>query len=309
VTEHAVEGRPGDPGAPRLRSLLGAAGTLVVPGAYSAFVARIFEQSGFEAVYVGGHGAAAIHGLPDVGLITQTEMVEHVERIAAAVSIPVVADVDEGYGEIVNVVRTVRLFEHAGAAALQLEDQRSPKRCGHMEGKRLVSPDEMLRKIAAAAAARRADTVLIARTDALAVTGLDDAIARLEAYGNEGADVLFLEAPSSLDDLRTAAAALDKPLLANISEGGKTPIIELSDLQDLGVKVALYPSSAIFAAAHAAQRVAKALRETGSTSSLVEEMVALEEFNELAGLSDWERIESRFVEDWTSSADPTTSSA
>jgi 2,3-dimethylmalate lyase len=309
VTEHAVEGRPGDPGATRLRSLLGAAGTLVVPGAYSAFVARIFEQSGFEAVYVGGHGAAAIHGLPDVGLITQTEMVEHVERIAAAVSIPVVADVDEGYGEIVNVVRTVRLFEHAGAAALQLEDQRSPKRCGHMEGKRLVSPDEMLRKIAAAAAARRADTVLIARTDALAVTGLDDAIARLEAYGNEGADVLFLEAPSSLDDLRTAAAALDKPLLANISEGGKTPIIELSDLQDLGVKVALYPSSAIFAAAHAAQRVAKALRETGSTSSLVEEMVALEEFNELAGLSDWERIESRFVEDWTSSADPTTSSA
>jgi 2,3-dimethylmalate lyase len=309
VTEHAVEGRPGDPGAPRLRSLLGAAGTLVVPGAYSAFVARIFEQSGFEAVYVGGHGAAAIYGLPDVGLITQTEMVEHVERIAAAVSIPVVADVDEGYGEIVNVVRTVRLFEHAGAAALQLEDQRSPKRCGHMEGKRLVSPDEMLRKIAAAAAARRADTVLIARTDALAVTGLDDAIARLEAYGNEGADVLFLEAPSSLDDLRTAAAALDKPLLANISEGGKTPIIELSDLQDLGVKVALYPSSAIFAAAHAAQRVAKALRETGSTSSLVEEMVALEEFNELAGLSDWERIESRFVEDWTSSADPTTSSA
>ena len=281
----------------RLRQLLEAPGTLIVPGAYSAFVARIFEESGFDAVYVGGHGAAAIHGLPDIGLLTQTEMADHIRRVATSVSIPVIADADEGYGDIINVVRTVQLFERAGAAGIQLEDQQSPKRCGHMEGKRLIPRDAMLRKLDAAVSSRLSpETVIIARTDAIAVNGLEDAIARLEAYGREGADVLFLEAPGSLDELRTAASALDKPLLANMSEGGKTPIMELSDLRDLGIKIALYPSSAIFAAAYAARRVAMVLRETGSTASLVDQMVPLDEFNDLAGLPHWRSIESRFIE-------------
>ena len=290
ATTHGVADAPA-----RLRRLIEAPGTLIVPGAYSAFVARIFEESGFDAVYVGGHGAAAIHGFPDVGLVTQTEMADHIQRIATSVSIPVIADADEGYGDIINVVRTVQLFERAGAAGIQLEDQRAPKRCGHMEGKRLIPRDEMLRKLDAAVSSRRSsDTVIIARTDAIAVDGLEAAIARLDAYGREGADVLFLEAPRSLDEVKTAAAVLDKPLLTNISEGGKTPIFELADLQELGVKIALYPSSAIFAAAHAARQVATALRETGSTASLVDRMVPLGEFNDLAGLPHWREIESRF---------------
>ena len=296
MTESATQNSVADAPA-RLRQLLEAPGTLVVPGAYSAFVARIFEESGFDAVYVGGHGAAAIHGLPDVGLLTQTEMAAHIERIATSVSIPVIADADEGYGDIINVVRTVELFERAGAAAIQLEDQQAPKRCGHMEGKRLIPRDAMLRKLEAAASARRCpDTVIIARTDAIAVNGLEDAITRLEAYAHEGADVLFLEAPRSLDELKTAAAVLDKPLLANMSEGGKTPIMELADLQDLGIKIALYPSSAIFAAAHVTRQVATVLRETGSTASLVDQMVPLDEFNDLAGLPHWRSIESQFID-------------
>ncbi|HKI90933.1 MAG TPA: oxaloacetate decarboxylase [Gaiellaceae bacterium] len=291
TSEHAAT-----PAATRLRRLLDEPGTMIVPGAYSAFVARIFEESGFDAVYVGGHGAAAIHGFPDVGLITQTEMAAHIERIATSISIPVIADADEGYGDIINVVRTIQLFERAGAAGIQLEDQQAPKRCGHMEGKRLIPRDAMLRKIEAAASARTcADTVLIARTDAIAVEGLDDAIARLDAYAREGADVLFLEAPRSVEELKAAVSVLDKPLLANISEGGKTPIVELAELQELGIKIALYPSSAIFAAAHAARQVASTLRETGSTSPLVDRMMPLDEFNDLAGFPHWREIEGRFA--------------
>jgi 2-methylisocitrate lyase-like PEP mutase family enzyme len=283
------------PAATRLRRLLETPETVVVPGAYSGFVARIFEQAGFDAVYVGGHGAAAVHGLPDVGLVTQTEMAAHVERIAAAVSIPVIADADEGYGDVINVVRTIELFERAGAAGIQLEDQQAPKRCGHMEGKRLIPRDAMLRKIEAAVAARRCrDTVIVARTDAIAVDGLDAAIERLEAYAGVGADILFLEAPRSLDELTTAASVLDTPMLANMSEGGKTPSVELADLRAIGIRIALYPSSAIFAAAHAARRVADVLLASGSTSSLVDEMVPLEAFNDLAGLPHWARVEARF---------------
>jgi 2-methylisocitrate lyase-like PEP mutase family enzyme len=209
----------------------------------------------------------------------------------------VIADADEGYGDVINVVRTVELFERAGAAGIQLEDQQAPKRCGHMEGKRLIPRDAMLRKIEAAAAARRCpDTVIVARTDAIAVDGLDAAIARLEAYAEAGADVLFLEAPRSLDELTTAASVLNTPMLANMSEGGKTPIVELADLRAIGIKIALYPSSAIFAAAQAARRVAMSLRESGSTSSLADQMVPLEEFNDLAGLPHWSSVESRFAD-------------
>jgi 2-methylisocitrate lyase-like PEP mutase family enzyme len=298
MSEPAVTARTAEmPAATRLRRLLETPETVVVPGAYGGFVARIFEQAGFGAVYVGGHGAAAVHGLPDVGLVTQTEMAAHVERIAGAVSIPVIADADEGYGDVINVVRTVELFERAGAAGIQLEDQQAPKRCGHMEGKRLIPRDAMLRKIEAAAAARRCpDTVIVARTDAIAVDGLDAAIARLEAYAEAGADVLFLEAPRSLDELTTAASVLNTPMLANMSEGGKTPIVELADLRAIGIKIALYPSSAIFAAAQAARRVAMSLRESGSTSSLADQMVPLEEFNDLAGLPHWSSVESRFAD-------------
>lgn len=221
------------------------------------------------------------------------EMLAHVERIIGAVSVPVIADVDEGYGDVINVVRTVKLFEHAGVGGVQLEDQQSPKRCGHMEGKRLIELDAMRRKVAAAVSARRWETVIIARTDALAVSGLDDALARLEAYAQEGADVLFLEAPRPVDQLKAAVATVDKPLLVNISEGGRTPIVELDELRELGVKIALYPSSAFFATAYAVRNVATVLHTTGSTSSIAHEMVSLEEANDLAGLPHWRDVEAR----------------
>lgn len=278
----------------RLRLLLEKPGTLLVPGAYNALVARILQQEGFEAVYVGGHGAAAAsYGLPDVGLVTQTEMAQHIERIAASVSIPVLADADEGYGDVVNVVRTVSRFEHAGAAAIQLEDQQLPKRCGHMEGKKLIARDAMVQKVLAAVATReKPETVIIARTDAIAVTGVEDAIQRLQAYAAAGADVLFPDAPRSLDELKLIAAAVSKPLIVNITEGGKTPLAELAVLRELGIKVAIYPSSALFAAAYSARQVARTLRDTGSTSSLLSQMVLLNEFNELAGLRQWQDAEN-----------------
>lgn len=281
--------------AAQLRQLIGRPGILLVPGAYNPLVARIFEQEGFEAVYVGGHGAAAAgFGLPDIGLVTQAEMAQHVERIANAVSIPLIADADEGYGDITNVVRTVRQFERAGAAAIQLEDQQLPKRCGHMEGKKLIGRDAMVDKLSAAIAARMVDTVIIARTDAIAVTGVADAIQRLQAYAQAGADVLFADAPRSLDELRSIAASVDKPLIVNVSEGGKTPAADLATFREIGIKLVIYPSTALLAAAYSARQVARTLRDRGGTSELLDQMVLLDEFNDLAGLSSWRDTESRF---------------
>ncbi len=193
--------------AASLRRLLSSGDTILVPGAYNALVARVLEQSGFAAIYTGGYGAAAAtYGLPDIGIMTGTEMADHVSRIGRAVSVPIIADADTGYGELVNVGRTVREFERAGAAAIQIEDQVFPKRCGHMEGKRVIPRDEMVKKVRAALAARsNPDTVIIARTDAIAVTGVDDAIDRMQAYAEAGADVIFPDAPNSTDEMRSIA--------------------------------------------------------------------------------------------------------
>jgi 2-methylisocitrate lyase-like PEP mutase family enzyme len=284
--------------ARRLRELLGRGETLLVPGAYDALAARVLEQEGFEAIYTGGYAAAAAnYGLPDIGLMTQTEMCDHISRVSRAVSLPVLADADTGFGELPNVARAVREYERAGAAAVQIEDQVFPKRCGHMEGKRVIPAERMVEKVRAALAARsNPDTVIIARTDAIAVTGLDDAIARMQAYAAAGADLIFPDAPTSVEQLKAIRAAVPAPLLANMSEHGKTPLLSRDELADLGYEVALFPSATLFATAFSLREVARVLRTEGTSRSLLDRVVPFAEFNELVGLSAWQEEEARAAE-------------
>jgi methylisocitrate lyase len=221
-------------------------------------------------------------------------MAEHVSRIARSVSVPVIADADTGYGELVNVARTVRELERAGAAAVQLEDQVFPKRCGHMEGKRVIPRDEMVRKLRVALDARSDPaTVIVARTDAIAVTGLDDAVDRLHAYAEAGADVLFPDAPRSVDELRTIAGALDLPLVANMSEHGKTPLLSAAEIAELGYAIALYPSSTLFAAAQSARQLAEILKRDGTTRDELDRLMPFGELNDLVGLAAWQAEEAK----------------
>jgi 2-methylisocitrate lyase-like PEP mutase family enzyme len=273
-----------------LRERLATGETLLVPGAYDALVARVFEQEGFEAIYAGGYAAAAAtYALPDIGLLSESEMAQHVARIARAVSVPVIADADTGYGDLANVARTVRDFERAGAAAIQIEDQVFPKRCGHLEGKRVIPREEMVHKVRAALAARRhPDTLIVARTDAIAVTGVEDAIERMLAYAEAGADVIFPDAPRSVEELRAIAGAIRKPLIANMSERGVTPLLDLGTIRELGYAIALFPSSSLFAAARSAHDVAEALRATGTTAGILDRLLPFAELNELVGLAAWQ---------------------
>lgn len=280
-------------GAKRLRERLSTGQVLVVPGAYNALVARVFEQAGFEAVYAGGYAAAAANlALPDIGLMTQSEMTAHIERVSRAVSVPLVADADTGFGELTNVSRTVREYERAGAAAIQIEDQVFPKRCGHMEGKKVIARDEMAKKIRAALAAREDPaTLIIARTDAIAVTGLADAIDRLKAYEDAGADVLFPDAPRTVDELQEIAQSLALPLVANMSEHGKTPLLDATTIDELGYTIALFPSTSLFAAAQSAVDVASALTNNGTSEPMLDRLMVFNELNELLGLSAWQEEE------------------
>jgi 2,3-dimethylmalate lyase len=280
--------------AARLRARLDGP-TLLVPGAYNPLVARIFERHGFEAIYAGGYAAAAAtYGLPDIGLLTQNEMAEHVARIAAAVDAPVIADADTGYGDLANVARTVREFERAGAAAVQIEDQVFPKRCGHLEGKQVIPREEMVRKVRAALDARcDPETVIIARTDAIAVTGLADAVERMHAYVEAGADVIFPDAPRSVEELRAIGAEIGKPLIANMSEHGKTPLLDVSTLAELGYGIALFPSSALFAAARSAHEVAEVLMSTGTTAGILERLEPFPDVNDLLDLAGWQNAEAK----------------
>jgi len=236
----------------RLRELLVASAPLVAPGAYDALSARLVAQAGFDAVYMTGFGTtASLIGRPDVGLLSGAEMVDNARRIAAAVDVPVIADADTGYGNALNVVRTVQLYEQAGVAGIQLEDQVMPKKCGHMSGKALIGVDEMVGKVRAAVAARRdPDLVLIARTDAVAVSGVDDALERARAYADAGADLLFVEAPTSEADVERVAKELAgvAPLVFNWAEGGRTPPLSLARMTELGFALVIYPIGTLLAA-------------------------------------------------------------
>ena len=281
---------------PRLRELLGRPEPLVAPGAYDALSARLVEQAGFDVVYMTGFGTtASLAGRPDVGLLTGTEMVDNARRIAAAVDVPVIADADTGYGNAINVVRTVQAYEQAGVAGIHLEDQVMPKKCGHMSGKAVIPADEMAGKIRAAVEARRdPDFLLIARTDAAAVEGLSAAIDRARAYADAGADVLFVEAPTSEDDIARVAGELRgvAPLVFNWAEGGRTPPIPLARIAELGFALVLFPIGTLLAATAGIQRLLASLRDDGVPA--VDDLPTFDGFTDLIGLPEIRELEARF---------------
>ena len=281
---------------PRLRELLARPEPLVAPGAYDALSARLVEQAGFDVVYMTGFGTtASLAGRPDVGLLTGTEMVDNARRIAAAVDVPVIADADTGYGNAINVVRTVQAYEQAGVAGIHLEDQVMPKKCGHMSGKAVIPADEMAGKIRAAVAARRdPDFLLIARTDAAAVEGLSAAIDRARAYADAGADVLFVEAPTSEDDIARVAEELRgvAPLVFNWAEGGRTPPIQLARIAELGFALVLFPIGTLLAATAGIRRLLASLRDDGVPA--VDDLPTFDGFTDLIGLPEIRELEARF---------------
>ena len=277
-----------------LRARLQSGEILVAPGAYDALTARLLEQAGFEAVYRGGYAAsAAAFALPDLGITTLTDMVDHLRRMTNAIGVPVIADADTGYGEVPQVVHTVHELEAAGAAAIQFEDQVFPKRCGHMEGKKVIPAEEMAIKLRAALNARRnPETVIIARSDATAVTGLDDAIARSRMYADAGADVIFIDAPTSEDDLKKiAAGGINAVLMVNVSEHGKTPDLGAQRFQELGFGLVIYPTSTLFAAAQSTKELAAQLKADGSTVASVPRMMPFDELNGILGRDEWDSLE------------------
>jgi len=281
-----------------LRVLLNGPGILA-PGAFDAVSAKVVETVGFEAVYMTGFGASAsVLGLPDYGLMSLAEMVQRARTMAAAISIPLIADADTGYGNPLNVYRTVREYEAAGVSGLHLEDQVFPKKCGHMSGKQVIPAADFARKIEAAVKARtNPDFVIIARTDARAVLGLKEAIERGRFAREAGADVIFIEAPQSVTELRQVAAEFSGvPLLANMVEHGKTPLFTFQELQAMGYRLVLYPISNLLAATQAMLRTMRHLREHGSTAGVVDEMLTFNEFTNLIGLLEWQAREREFTE-------------
>jgi methylisocitrate lyase len=270
----------------RFRLLIEAPEILVLPGAHDALTIRLAEQAGFQAVTCGGYAAtASLLGAPDVAQLTMTEMADMYARLCDATELPLFADGDTGYGNATNVARTVRAFERAGVAGLFIEDQVSPKRCGHMEGKRVIPPVEMVAKIKAALDARvDADMIVCARTDARAVNGLDDAILRCQLYREAGADLLFVDAPLSVEELRRVCSEIDGPTFANMVEGGKTPILPARQLEEMGFAAVTWPVSASYAIAHAVRELYAALYRDGATHAVADRMVGFDDFNLLIGL-------------------------
>jgi carboxyvinyl-carboxyphosphonate phosphorylmutase len=282
----------------RLRELLAQPDLLVAPGAYDALSARLIAQAGFPAVYMTGFGtAASVLGQPDVGLLTMSEMVSRAAALAAVVGErPLIADADTGYGNPINVRRTVHEYERAGVAAIHIEDQVWPKKCGHMEGKQVIPLDEMVQKIRAAVDARQdPDFVIIARTDAKAVYGLEDALHRGRAYREAGADVIFIEAPRSMEELRAIAQTFpDVPLLYNWAESGKTPLLSLEEIHALGFKLVIFPVSLLFAATQTLLSLLEVLKQGQTPTVFAERTISFSQFTDQVGLPNIQSLERRY---------------
>jgi 2-methylisocitrate lyase-like PEP mutase family enzyme len=275
----------------RLRELIERSGITVVPGAYDAFSARLIEEVGFDAVYMTGFGtAASTLGYPDIGLLTMTDMVTNVKRIADAVKIPVIADADTGYGNHLNVIRTVEEYEKAGSAGIQIEDQVSPKRCGHMEGHKLVPPGEMVAKIRAAVKARKdEDMVIIARTDAISAEGFEEAIRRANIYREEGADVLFVEAPTTVEQLEKIPALVKGPTLVNVAP--KTPYLNIKKYEEMGYALAIYPAISITTVYAKLREKLVELKSRGMNEDGGHGGVPFDELVDFLGLSRYRKLE------------------
>ncbi len=285
----------------RLRARLTSGPLIVAPGIYDAYGARFVEQAGFEAVYMTGNGvSASLLGRPDVGLVDLTLITSHARRVASCVDIPLLCDADTGYGNAVNVRRTVEEFEAAGVAAIQLEDQVSPKRCGQLPGARpVIALAEAVGKIEAAVAARRdPDFIIIARTDSADGQGLDEAIRRVKAYVKAGADVAFVElksSPTMLDDLKRITASVDAPCFVNVDAGGKLGELTAAEIEQLGLRIAIYPGLARGAAGFAIREALGALKRDGNTRAARSRMLTAQEYNEALGLAEIETWERAYV--------------
>lgn len=270
---------------------------LVAPGCFDGLSARLVEEAGFEAVYLSGGAVARSMGIPDIGLVTMSESIERAFQVVSAVNLPVIADADTGYGNAVNLVRTVREFERAGVAAIHIEDQITPKRCGHLEGKEVISLAEMQKKLEAALSARTdEDFCIIARTDARAVHGFDDAIRRAEALAKLGVDAIFVEAPQSEEELAEIPRRLpDIPLLVNVFKGGKTPMLPMDRLEKMGYRIAIYPSETQRAAIHAMRAALATLKREGTTESIDASLTTFKERDQVVGLEEWQKIERQYL--------------
>lgn len=280
----------------KLRELLARPGATMAPGVADALNARLVKRHGFEAVYMTGAGTTAVRlGMPDVGLLTASEMIDNAGRIAEASGLPLVADADNGYGGVLNVRRTIQGYERAGVAGVHLEDQVIPKRCGHLAGKQVVPVEEAVAKIRAAADARTdPDFVLIARTDAIAVEGFEAALERAARYREAGADVLFVEAPNAEQLPRIAPRFNGVPLLYNMATSGKTPFLPRSEIERLGFKLIIYPNWMMLAAIKAASEVLETLKREGSIASLAPQLPGFKEFFDLVGMDEVQALEARY---------------
>lgn len=268
------------------RKLLAQPGIITAPGAYDCLTASIIQQAGFPAIYMTGAGTSVARlGYPDLALATMSEMLSNASDIVSVVDVPVIADADTGYGGILNIQRTVRQYERSGVAAIHIEDQESPKRCGHLDNKRVIPAEDMVQKIRAAVDARTdPDFTIIVRTDALAVTGWDDSMRRCEDYIKAGADVLFVEALRTPEEAERAAKSLDVPLLYNYVETGKSPLIPASELEALGFKIVIFPVSALLTICRVVTDLMGELKQKGTTSHLLDNMVNVEECFNIVGL-------------------------
>ena len=281
-----------------LRRLLKEEEVLLAPGCFNALSARLIEQSGFEAIYVSGAAVAGnFLGYPDIGLTTMNDVLENARNIVRVTGLPVICDADTGFGNAINMMRTVREFESAGLAGMQIEDQVMPKKCGHTEGKLLISKAEMVQKVKAAVDARQdPDFVLVVRTDAIAVNGLGDALDRAKVYQEAGADVIFVEAPRTVEEMRRICATIRAPLLANMVEGGgKTPVLPLEELKKIGYRLVIYPVSAHMAAIKAMQEVLAVLKQEGTTARFASRMVPFQEMFEVVGRSNFTALEKKYA--------------
>ncbi|MDI3533647.1 MAG: methylisocitrate lyase [Thermosediminibacterales bacterium] len=271
---------------------------LVMPGAYDALSAKIIEKAGFKAIQCTGYGiAASVLGKPDVGILTMTEMLNQTRNICNAVDIPVMADGDTGFGNAINVYHTVKAFEAAGAAGINLEDQVFPKRCGHMDGKEVIPMEEMIKKIKAAVDAKKdKDFVINARTDAIAVYGIEEAIRRGNAYAEAGADLIFVEAPQSIEDIKYIIKNIKAPVSINMTDGGKTPIATIKQLQEWGAARVSIPVTAIFAAAKGIEKAMQIIMEEGVSPTVnhPEMVMTFKEFTDLVGLPEINELEKKY---------------
>ena len=280
-----------------LKALLRRNKLLVAPGCFDGLSARLVQEAGFEAAYLSGGAVARSMGIPDIGLVTMSESIDRAVQVVAAINIPIIADADTGYGNAVNLVRSVREFERAGVAAIHIEDQITPKRCGHLDGKEVISLSEMAKKLEAALATRTdPDFCIIARTDARGVNGFDDAVKRANAFAKLGVDAIFFEAPQSEDELAEIPQRVPNiPLLVNVFKGGKTPMLPMERLEQMGYRIAIYPSETQRAAIHAMRTALSTLKREGTTESIDAALTTFKDRDKVVGLDDWNKIERDYM--------------